>query len=130
MRTQPDVVTLSKPGIPPEIGFLQNESHLRVSRRLPNNDEFSGGVGWNDLLCRQDVPDSQSISVILGWWGAFFERNGESIIRAWSHGALDIADTLGLRWPYWQTGTRRITNQLYAVSAVDRVDAWISLIFL
>ncbi|MDD1417013.1 hypothetical protein MEN41_21115, partial [Dolichospermum sp. ST_con] len=25
-------VTLLKPGIPPETGFLQNESHLQVSR--------------------------------------------------------------------------------------------------
>ncbi|MHC5721885.1 MAG: hypothetical protein ACYTX0_60175, partial [Nostoc sp.] len=31
-RTQPLLVTLSKPGIPPDYGFLLNESHLVVSR--------------------------------------------------------------------------------------------------
>jgi hypothetical protein len=104
---------------------------------------FCGGFGRRQVsqynpshyiaaLCLQHsclAKDGLSISVVLRRWVAFFERNGESIIRVGSHGALDIADTLGLRWPYWQTGTWRITNQLYTVSAVDRVDAWISLIF-
>lgn len=64
------------------------------------------------------------------WWTAFLERNSEGIIRAGLYGAFDVADTLGLCRSYWQTGTWRSAKQPYAVSAVDWVDARVSLIML
>ena len=39
MRTQPNLVTLSKPGIPLNYRFLQNESHLQTSRLNAISDE-------------------------------------------------------------------------------------------
>ncbi|HAA30466.1 MAG TPA: hypothetical protein DCE56_25725, partial [Cyanobacteria bacterium UBA8553] len=56
MQTQPGLVTLSKPGIPPDYGFLQNELHLHLSQlfrlvtrrtkieRGSSVDEFPWGI--------------------------------------------------------------------------------------